>query len=382
MKIIVAHSFYREAGGEDSVVASEIDLLRRHGHEVFEFFCDNKKLESGFIVFSAIKSVWSWPVYRDMRQLIAMTRPDVVHVHNTFPAMSPAVYWAAVRSSVPVVQTLHNFRLFCLQAMFLRDGKVCERCLGHSMWRGVLWGCYRSSRIYSAYSYFINLVHRLIGTYEKKISRYIALNNFCRDKFIQGGIPAEKISIKPNFVDDPGLANVGRSGVLFVGRLSHEKGISILADAWKMVADGGLSVVGQGEDACHFSSSLGVNLLGRLDKSGVERMMHSSVALVVPSIWYENFPRVIVEAYACGLPVIASRIGALVEIVEDGETGLLFSAGDADDLAEKLKWALSHPDEMKVMGIKCREKYLRHYSESVNLNSLLEIYKSAASSCK
>lgn len=372
-RVLVVHNRYLQRGGEDSVVDSEIRLLREHAHPVELFERSSEALSPSPLVMVR-ELVWNSSVHRELAAVLARFKPDVVHVHNTFPLVSPAVYWAAGAARVPVVQTLHNFRLMCLNALFLREDKVCEACMGHLPWRGVVRACYRESHAASAALAGMLAVHRGMGTYRNKVARYIALNEFCRAKFIEGGLPADRLVVKPNFVDLAAPVSEPRNGVLFVGRLSAEKGVVTLAEAMALLRDVRLRVAGDGPEAGLLDGMAGVNRLGSLPGEAVRQEMCRAVALVVPSIWYENFPRTIVEAFACGLPVIASRIGALAEIVRNGDTGLLFEAGNPHDLAEKLAWAQAHPEQMAMMGRNAREQYEAEFSSEVNYRRLMEIY--------
>jgi len=373
--ILVAHNRYQQKGGEDSVVESEVAMLRAHGHEVVEYVRSNDELKGRSLPAAALSALWSSESARQLKQLIAQSGADIVHVHNTFPVMSPSVYWAAAQAGVPVVQTLHNFRLACPQAMFLREGKVCEQCIGTVPWRAVVHRCYRDSAAQSAVSMATITLHRALGTYTHKVSRFIALNGFCQSKFIEMGLPSHKIAIKPNFVKpmaDP--AWDGRDGGVFVGRLSGEKGITTLLAALKQAPGMPLQVVGGGEHEAAVRAQLGSGYLGFQPLDEVIALMRRSAYLVLPSIWYENFPRTIVEAYSVGLPVIASRIGALTELVEDGQTGLLVKPGDAADLAEKLQWAQAHPEQMLAMGRRAYAKFNSEYSAERNYALLQGIY--------
>ena len=374
MRILFVHNTYRHRGGEDSVVEAEIELLRAHGHAVETWFRSNDEVGGMSSLALARQTLWSDRTAHDLAELIRRFRPDVIHAHNTVPLISPSLYWAAERAGVPVVQTLHNFRLMCLNALFLREGKVCEDCMGHLPWRGVARACYRGSRAASAALAGMLTLHRGLGTYRNKVARYIALNGFCRDKFIEGGLPAERVVVKPNFVDfaapEPGL----RSGLLFVGRLSAEKGVATLAAAMARLPAVALRVAGDGPEAGLLDGVAGIARLGSLAGERVRQEMSRAAALVVPSIWYENFPRTIVEAFACGLPVIASRIGALADIVRDGETGLLFEPGSSRDLADKMAWVLAHPEQMAAMGRNARTQYEAEFSAEVNYRRLMEIY--------
>lgn len=376
-RVLVVHNGYQQRGGEDSVVESEVALLSGAGHQVSCYRRHNDEVghQSRWAVLK--ESFWSRQTERELTAQMHGFRPDIVHVHNTWPLVSPSVYGVARRCRVPVVQTLHNFRLMCPQAMFLRDGHVCEDCLGKVPWRGVLRACYRDSRSQTAVLASVVSFHRGVGTYDRGVTRYIALNRFCRDKFAAGGLPADKIVIKPNFVEDPGLGHGDRQGGLFVGRLSSDKGVRTLLSALQL-RQLACEVIGHGELLGEVQAQLGQRALGFMSLPDILARMKQAAYLVMPSLWYENFPRTLVEAYASGLPVIASRIGALAELVEDGVTGLLYEVGNAQDLAEKMAWAQSHPDRMRDMGRNARARYEMLYTPQVNLKSLTDIYEEAA----
>jgi len=377
-RVLIVHNRYQLRGGEDSVVQAEAELLQRKGHAVELLERHNDEIGAVNRLALAAQTVWSQRTVRDLRAIAARFKPDVVHVHNTLPLVSPSVYRAAHRVDVPVVQTLHNFRLLCPQAMFLRDGKVCEACLGHVPWRAVQHACYRGSPAQSAVVVAMLQTHRTIGTWRTGVDRYIALNAFCRDKFIEGGLPAERIGIKANFVDLPPQPPRSRQGLLYVGRLSEEKGIRVLAQAWqRSPPQTGLAVAGSGPMQNELSGLPGVTLLGALPAASVAERMASAMALVMPSIWYENFPRTLVEAFACGLPVITSRLGAMASLVQHGHTGLLAEPGDATDLARQLTWAALHPEAMLEMGRNARRHYEQHWTGDVNYGELVAIYNQA-----
>jgi glycosyltransferase involved in cell wall biosynthesis len=380
MRVLISHNLYQQRGGEDTVVEAELALLRSHGHDVELYSRHNDELNHTNRVKAAASTLWSSQTEADLTQLVERFKPDVIHSHNTFPLVSPSLYWAASRLGVPVVQTLHNFRLFCLQAMFLRNEQVCEDCVGHLPWRGVARRCYRGSVAQSAVLCGTLGLHRALGTYRGKVTRYIALNEFCRGKFIAGGLPADRLVVKPNFIADPGAPTGERgSHFLYVGRLSVEKGISTLGAAWRHLGaePGELRVAGTGPEGAALQGQAGLRLLGSLNGEQVLGEMHSARALVLPSIWYENFPRTLVEAFASGLPVIASRIGALAELVDEGQTGLLFEPGNGAELAAKLRWAQAHPQEMARMGQEARARYEREFSAEANHTRLIDIYQEA-----
>ena len=386
LRVMMVHNAYRQAGGEDGVVAAELALLRSHGHEVHELRRHNAELASMGALAAAGQAVWSVSSKAQARELIDVTRPDVVHVHNTFSLISPSVYWACAQAGVPVVQTLHNFRIACPQAMLLREGKVCEECIGRMPWPAVVHGCNPGSRGRTLAMLGMIGVHRAIGTWQHKVTRYIALNEFCRDKFIQAGLPAHKIVVKPNFVAAGPVPRGPRSGVLFVGRLAPEKGIEVLGEAWRTLVHRApalaLRVAGSGPEERRLHMHHGVTMLGALGQAEVRTEMQRAQVLVLPSIWYENFPLTLVEAYAAGLPVIASRIGALAELVEHGETGLLFEPGDARGLADALEWACRNPAAMLAMGANARALYEARYTPDINYAQTLAVYRSAIDEAK
>ena len=378
MRVLMVHNAYQQRGGEDSVVESEAALLRHHGHEVQVYERHNDEVGQTPKWQLAAGAVWSSRTVRDVQALIAGFKPDVMHVHNTMPLVSPSVYWTAQKLGVPVVQTLHNFRLMCPQAMFVREGKVCEDCLGKVPWRGVLHKCYRDSTVQSAVMAAMLSTHRVLGTYASKVDRFIALNEFCRTKFIEGGLEAARISVKPNFVDwQPEPRWDQRLGGLYLGRLTPEKGVGVLLRALARQPRRRLRVVGGGPLGDAVRATAGVDYLGFLPLAEIWEHLSRASYMVVPSVWYEGFPRTIVEAFASGVPVIASRLGSLAEVVSDGKTGLLFNPGDDEDLASKLAWADSHPQEMIAMGQAARREYEVRYTPERNCAELIEIYRSA-----
>lgn len=375
-RVLIVHNGYQHKGGEDTVVEAEVQLLRERGHAVALFTRHNDDIHGVSKLMLVANTFWASGVAAEFATELERFQPDVIHVHNTFPMISPAIYWVAAKYHIPVVQTLHNFRLLCPQAMFLREGKVCEECMGAIPWRGVVHGCYRNSKVQSAVLAGMVSLHRLLGTWQHKVTRYIALNEFCRQKFINGGLPAARVVIKANFVDFPRPAVTQRADFLFVGRLSAEKGVDVLAQAARQTQVQ-IHVAGTGPEQGQLDQISNVQLLGALSTDDVRRRMSDSLALVLPSVWYENFPRTLVEAFGCGLPVIASRLGALAELVEDGVTGLLFNPGDAEDLADKLRWAHAHPEQMRAMGEAARAKYEAFYTAEKNYQQLVAIYRDA-----
>jgi glycosyltransferase involved in cell wall biosynthesis len=378
MRILMVHNAYQQRGGEDSVVDAEFELLRDQGHDVVLHLRHNDEVKQASRFGVAAQALWSTRTTSDIQGLVTTFRPDVMHVHNTLPLVSPSVYWAAHSAGVPVVQTLHNFRLLCPQATFLREGRVCEDCLGKVPWRAVQHRCYRESAVQSGVVAAMLVAHRGLGTFQHKVSRYIALNQFCKGKFVSGGLPADRISVKPNFVSwVPTPQWAQREGGLYVGRLSEEKGIQVMLDAIRMVPGHGVKVVGSGPFEAETRSVAGADYLGYLPLNDIMARMATAAFLVLPSVCYEGFPRTLVEAFASGMPVIASRLGSMAELVSDGVTGLLFEPGNAADLVAKIQWANAHPQDMLRMGQAARAEYEANYTPERNARQLVEIYNQA-----
>jgi glycosyltransferase involved in cell wall biosynthesis len=383
-RVLVVHNHYQQAGGEDQVFRAEAQLLRQQGHAVREYTADNRGIGAGLKLRLALETIWSERSARGLREVVRDFRPDVAHFHNTFPLISPSAYYACRSAGVAVVQTLHNYRLGCPKATFYRDGRVCEDCLGKALaWPGALHGCYRGSRATSAVIGAMNATHRLIGTWQGQVDRYIALSNFQRTKLIATGIPAAKIAVKGNFVDpDPGTSDRHLPYMVFVGRLIAEKGIHTLLTAWRQVAgDVPLKIVGDGAMSATVAEAArtipGIKWLGRRPSGDVQQLIGSAAALLVPSEWHEPFGLVAIEAFAKGTPVIAAQSGALPEIVEHGRTGLLFPPGATLDLAACVMWAATHPTELAEMGRAARREFETSYTSARNYAMLTAIYRDA-----
>ena len=378
------HNHYQQPGGEDQVFAAEGDLLETRGHRVVRYTSHNDRVRGVSRLALAKTTVWNGDAYRELRALIRKERPEVAHFHNTFPLISPAAYYAARAESVPVIQTLHNYRLLCPNALFFRQGGVCEDCLGKTFaWPGIAHACYRESRSSSGAVAAMQTTHRAAGTWTRAVDTYIALTEFARQKFVEGGLPADRIAVKPNFVSpDPGAGDAGGGYVLFVGRLSQEKGVETLLAAWKQLQGKvPLKILGDGplartvaEAAKQFKE---VEWLGRQPKDRVLAFMKDARALIFPSVWYEGFPMVIAEAYAVGLPVIASNLGSMSSLISHRRTGLHFCPGNSKDLATQVTWASEHPAQLKLMRTAARAEYEDKYSAERNYQMLTNIYRTA-----
>ena len=386
MKIVLAHNTYQWPGGEDVIVEQERELLCSAGHQVIEYRRSNHEAVSGSLlrqISLARHAIWASDSYEDFRLLLRRERPDVVHVHNTFVMISPSIYWACAEENVPVVQTLHNYRLFCPQGMFLRDGKICEECAEHTLLRSFAYGCYHGSRLATGASALVLATHRWAGTWAEKIDCYIAVSEFARKKFVQAGLPAEKLTVKPHFVyPDPGPRTAAGSYALFVGRFTSEKGLPTLLDAWERVQSPvPLVLIGDGplrssleERAARLGGS-SVIFRGHLTRKETLQAMRASQFLLCASECYEQGPATILEAFSCGVPVIAPALGPIGEVVDDRRSGLLFRAGDSAHLADRIQWALDHQSAMQTMGLHARGKYEAAYTAERNYDRLMEIYE-------
>lgn len=382
MKVLVVHNRYREPGGEDRVVELETALLERFGHEVVHYTADNRHIDDISRVVLTGVTFWNHAAYRAVRRLIARERPHLLHVHNTLPLVSPAVYYAASAEGVPVVQALHNYRLFCASAQCFRDGRPCTECLGRTVpWPSIQHACYRNSRPATSTVAAMLLVHRLAGTWHHKVHTYVAPTDFARELFLIAGLPADRVVVKPHFVDpDPGVGS-GRGGyALFVGRLSEEKGVRTLLTAWSRL-NGlvPLTIVGDGPMAPFVADAASrlprVTSLGRRSHAEVQQLIGNAAFLIFPSITYETFGQVIVEAYAAGTPVIASAGGAASELVEHRRTGLLCCAGDPDDLADHVKWLAADAQLREATRTGARAAYEARFTAAAGYRSLLAIYR-------
>jgi glycosyltransferase involved in cell wall biosynthesis len=383
--VLVAHNRYQHAGGEDAVFAAEKAMLSQHTHPIFEYVEHNDHIKSMSPLNAAINTIWSSSSYYRLRQFLRETSPDIAHFHNTFLLMSPSVYYACRSARVPVVQTLHNYRLLCPTAILSRRNKICEDCLNKTPpWPSILHRCYRDSAAQTLIVALMLTFHRWMETWSRQVDVYIALTKFAKRKFIQGGLPADKIIVKPNFIHpDPGIGSGKGNYALFVGRISYEKGLQTLIQAWQDLEGIPLKIVGDGPllDELRTSVELEnlnhIELLGRLSHEQVLALMGDARFLVFPSEWYEGFPMTIAEAFACGVPVIASRLGGMEEIVSGVYTGLLFEPGDPTDLAAKVDWAWSHPHRMAEMRENARREYEDKYIAEKNYELLVQIYQRA-----
>jgi len=381
MKILLLHNRYKIAGGEDSVFNSEVKMLRDNGNIVDHIVWDNSEITTlrqkvKIALFSLYNPFTKEVIERKIKEF----NPDMIHIHNFFPQISPSVFFVADKFSVPVVMTLHNFRLICSNAILYTKGSICEKCVNKVFpLEGIRNRCYRNSYFQTLNVTLMTSFHKLIGTWRKRVGRFIVLTDFQKEKIGNSSLnlKSENLAVKPNFVSDPGVGlNQRENFFIFVGRLSVEKGINVLLDSFKyhsyklkIIGDGAMKELVLKES----KSNPNIEFLGYKGKDFLLDQIKRSRALIFPSESYEGFPIVITEALATGTPVISSNIGSQAEIVGNGYNGIHFKVSDPKDLAEKIK--LFDNKEMKKMYINSRKTYLEKYTPEINYKILKEIYK-------
>jgi glycosyltransferase involved in cell wall biosynthesis len=387
MKVLLCHNYYQQAGGERVAVEAQVWLLRSRGHEVVLYTEDNTTIAEygvrqkvGFFP----GTVFSRRAYERVRKLARLERPDVTHVHNVFPLISPSVYLALDAEGIPIVQTVHNFRFLCPNGLFYTRGKVCERCKRGNTLHAVRWRCHRNSYLLSGlYALTIGL-HRRLGTFDR-ISRFIAPTEFVAQKLSESGLVSpRKVSVLGHFLPsplpEPAFSNQRNRYVVFLGRLSAEKGLWTLVAAFKDLPDVGLKILGDGPLVGALRNYVrrygleNVEIPGFVVGEDRFRVLRHAVASVVPSEWHEVFPFSALESLAVGTPVIASDAGSLPYLIEDGQNGLIFEAGNSNDLREKVLSLANDPDKAVMLGRRGRRLVEHKYSPSAHYHALMKIY--------
>ncbi len=375
------HTRYRQRGGEDEVVDAEARVLKEAGHQVRQLIernPDGNLRAAGNLTLSP----WNPLAMRRVTKAVEDFRPDVAHVHNTWFAMSPAVIRTLKKAGVPVVMTLHNYRLTCANGLLYRDGAPCELCVDSHPWHAVRFGCYRGSRAESVPAAATIDLHRRLGTWTEQVDFFIALTEFQRDLMIRAGLPQEKVTVKPNFVADPGPRPAPPSGsnvVLYVGRLAAEKGIRVLFEAWRGVAlpDLELVIVGDGPDRRFLEGNQppGARLIGSVSPAEVRDIMLSARALVMPSLWFEGMPMVLLEAFAAQLPVAVSDGGPPAQIVGAAlGPRWVFRSGDPASMVETLR-EMRDDAWCDSSGELARKAFEADFADSRAADRLLDIYQ-------
>ncbi len=389
MKILIAHNFYQNSGGEDEVFFAESALLERQGHTVLRYTVTNKSAVAYSQLRLAKSTIWNSTHYSELRELLRREHPDVLHVHNTLLLLSPSIYYAAKEEKVPVVQMVHNYRPFCLNGVLFRDGKVCEQCIGRYPVPGVVHKCYRNSYSASAALFMLYLAHyKILHTYQRFVSAFITSTRFAKDLLIRMGLPEAKIAVKPNLVriadysTEPNKVSGMAGQAVFIGRLEARKGLWTLLSAIEQV-NIPFVLVGDGDlraEIEHWLSerpNLQVEITGWLESTEVFRRLQRASLLVFPSEFYESFGNVIAEAFACGVPVITTSIGAQSELVENGRTGFLFPPGDNLALAQLIRLVSSNHELRERLGKNARSEFEAKFTSERNYQILMNIYSEA-----
>jgi glycosyltransferase involved in cell wall biosynthesis len=391
MTILLCHNHYQIRAGEDQVFAAECALLRAHGQHVITYTRDNaeiaqmplwRRLWSFFAAFHNPRTV------RDLRALIAREKPDVAHVHNVFPLISPALYWTLRRAGVPVVQTIHNFRFVCINGLLFRAGKVCHDCLEGRRRACVREKCYRDGHLYSLWYALIIWWHQRRGTFHRAIDRYITLNSFTRNILVDAGFDAARIVVKPNAATvAPGGAAppAGAPHALFIGRLAQEKGIMTLLAAAVRVPALPLQVMGDGPliaQARAFVAQAGaphIEFKGYCSHEQIAAALAQALVLVFPSECYENCPMTVINALTLGTPVVAARTGGVPDFVPEDRAGWLFPPGDVAALAARLAWVAAHADDVRALRPQAQAWAASQFAPRQNYEQLLHLYQSLGS---
>jgi glycosyltransferase involved in cell wall biosynthesis len=385
MKILLAHNYYQQPGGEDTAFESEVNLLRGHGHQVIEYMDHNNRVREMSKISAAAQMLWSRDSYRKFLALLEKEKPNVAHFHNIFPLISPSVYYACEKAGIPVIQALDNPRLLCPSANFYRDGHKCQECLGKTPpWPSVKYGCYRNSRLETAGIASMLTLHRWMHTWQNNVTAFLVASDFFRYKFIEGGLPAKKFFYKPYFIShDPVIRSSSGPGnyALFIGRFDPEKGIKTMLTAWENLTIP-LKIRGEGQLESYIKQwqsehpQSPVEIIERLSREDLSDLIQHARFLVWPSFgFYETFGFVAVDSFANGVPVIASNEGVTAEIVKDKHTGIHFHSEDASDLANKASWLWDHPEESARMGINARLEFEQKYTAEKNYRMMIDIYQ-------
>ena len=393
MKILLVHNFYGSSApsGENMVYLAEKALLERNGHEVIEFvrYSDAIRAQGAWgAVKGALSTPWNPYSHAAVLRIIERENPDLMHVHNVFPMISPSIFSAAAARKVAVVLTLHNYRTVCAAGIPMRDGVPCTKCLEEkSVWPAIRYGCYRKSRLATLPLAASISIHRKLGTWLKHVDAFVALTEFQRDMLVRSGLPSSRIHIKPHFYEGPPCPKVWderENKVVFVGRLREEKGVCYLVEAWLRwgMDVPVLEVIGDGpqrNELERLAKPIGnrVRFLGQLPFAETQERIAASRLLVLPSICFEGFPMVIREAYALGVPVAASRLGSIQNLVEEGGTGSLFESGSSEELLGCVKGLWKNQQELKRMAFASRAKFECSYTSATNHRRLMDIYDAA-----
>jgi len=399
----MAHKFFHPAGGPETVLFQSMRVLNSLGHEVIPFSMKHpRNLKTPYSRYfvsevdynnhngdilkklkTAVNLIYSVEAEKKMEVLINDTRPQLAHLHNIYHQISPSILRALKRHGIPVVMTLHDFKLACPSYTFLRNGTPCEICEGRHFYKAVIHRCVKNSYLSSLLCATEMYLHKMLQTYSKGVDVFIVLSQFSKEKMIRYGLPEEKIEVLPNCIDVDQYHPHKMVGdyVLFLGKLSEKNGIFTLVQAMKHIPEVKLKVAGEGEMGPLLKEYVAreglknLEFLGFVTGEKLAKLMQGCYFTVFPSLCYHNCPMSVLESLASGKPVLASDLGSVPEFVEDGVDGLLFEAGDPTDLAEKIKYLFRKPPLVKKMGIAGRLKIESRFSSETYYPRLLKIYQ-------
>jgi glycosyltransferase involved in cell wall biosynthesis len=395
MRVLLIHNFYGSAApsGENTVFKAERELLRSAGHEILEYTRHSDEIRNrGKLgtVQGGILTPWNPFAFRDIRRLLRQHDPQVMHVHNTFPLISPAIFHAARRRNTATLLTLHNYRIFCPAGIPLREGKPCIECLvRRNPIPALKYGCYRGQRLATLPLAAMSALHRRLKTWERNVDGFIALSSFQQRLMAESGLPPDRIHIKPQFYPDPPDALPWarrKAKIIYIGRLSREKGVDTLLDAWRGWGEDAplLEIVGDGDRRTGLENRAAdlphpekIRFLGPVPFEQTQKLLARARLLVLPSLCYEGFPMVIREAFALGVPVAASKLGPLPGIVKDGYGGALFPPGNANALGTTLRKLWRNEERLSAMARNARSEFEEKYTAAVNYEQLMAIYVAA-----
>jgi glycosyltransferase involved in cell wall biosynthesis len=387
LKILLAHCFFQQFGGQDSVALSEREMLEAHGHQVIPYLRHNDEIRS----FGTLEKVtflgdtiYSRRTVREVQALVASSRPDVAYIHNVYPLISPAIYHCLHALGIPIVQCVHDFRPLCANGLFYRQHQCCELCKGGNHLHGFVNKCYKDSYFLSGLYSATLFANREAGMM-KKISAYLCLNQFYQDKLLEVGVPAGKVYVRPNsidaFVSAPSAPAESPAYALFLGRLSPEKGLWTLVHAFETIPSAQLKIVGTGPMEAELAGYIrekglqNIKMMGFRAGNEKSEFLRGALFSIIPSEWHENFPVVALESFAAAKPIVAARMGGLPSIVADGETGLLFTAGDSAELGSKASYMFANPLEALRMGSRASELAQTKYSREASYRNLMEVFQ-------
>ncbi len=396
MKILLVHNFYgtMAPSGENTAYDAEASLLRNRGHSVIEFTRHSDEIIGEGLygkLKGAFSTVWNPRSLHRLKNTLNETKPDIVHVHNTFPLLSPSVLYAARDLNIPTVITLHNYRIGCSAATALRKDRPCTLCLDKkSVLPALRYGCYRDSRAATFPVSLMIALHNAWNTYRKNVDAFITLTEFQKQKMIQFGLPKESLFVKPHFLEHPPAPLPWREReqkAVFVGRLYEAKGIHILIEAWKQWGKKAprLEIIGSGpmkeelvRSVQSTDASSSISFVGQLSHAETMKRLATAKLLILPSLCFEGFPMVVQEAFAFGVPIAASNIGSLPYLIADNQTGKLFTPGDAGTLLATVQKMFADDGGLQSLGEQARREFDFKYTAEKNYAILMSIYKAAA----